>query len=307
MPRTARKKNISGIYHIIVRSISDIPLFKNNYDKEKYLCIIEKYQKIYLFRIYAYCLMTTHAHMIIDCCGSDISKVMKSINQSYAAYFNKKYKRHGHLFQDRFKSKLVENENYLLNLSAYIHNNPKSIKKYNDEPEKYSFSSLGIYLSIATDKHNILNTDYILNHFSGNKTRSKQLYLEFVNKSLQASDEAYLEFRNASCESNEKNISRMLLIRDFCPRDILQFISSYTSTSFNIHIKFIHTHTELRAVCVLVMRSLCNYTLTDISRIIGNVTVSNLCRLCNKGYKLITENPKYTNLIEDLITKFSVA
>ena len=82
MPRVARVKHENGIYHIMVRSISDIPLFRDSADKDKYLQLIKKYQGIYLFKVYAYCLMTTHGHMAIDCCGADISKIMKSINQS---------------------------------------------------------------------------------------------------------------------------------------------------------------------------------------------------------------------------------
>ena len=85
MPRIARIKKLEGIYHIMVRSISDVSLFKDSKDKDIYLLLIKKYQKIYLFKVYAYCLMQTHGHIAIDCCGADISKIMKSINQCYAA------------------------------------------------------------------------------------------------------------------------------------------------------------------------------------------------------------------------------
>lgn len=127
IPRTARVKSPAGIYHIMIRSISDTPLFKNDIDKNKYLELIRKNQNIFLFKMYSYCLMTTHAHFIIDSAGADVSKFMKAINLSYAIYFNKKYNRHGHLFQGRFKSKLITNDKYLIMLSAYIHSNVKDL------------------------------------------------------------------------------------------------------------------------------------------------------------------------------------
>jgi REP element-mobilizing transposase RayT len=104
----------------MVRSISDVPLFRDDNDKDKYLLFIQKYQKKLGFKVYAYCLMTTHGHLIIDANGADISKVMHGINQCYAQYFNFRHKRHGHVFQDRFKSKVVDSEEYLFTLSAYI-------------------------------------------------------------------------------------------------------------------------------------------------------------------------------------------
>lgn len=303
MPRTARIKNETGIYHIMVKSISDVPLFRNSEDKDKYLQLIKKYQQIFLFKVYAYCLMTTHGHIAIDCCGADISKIMKSINQCYSAYFNKKYNRHGHVFQDRFKSILVGDIKYLLTLSAYIHNNPKDIELYKNKVEKYKYSSLGIYLGIAKDKFEIVDSNFILGYFSSDKTKGRKVYLDFINK-LSTSPEIDVEFKD---EGSECRSERRVLIRDYSPEEIINFVSKYTNTYFDIHIKFGHKHTELKSLCVLVMRSLCNINFKELCTIIGNVTSSTLWRLCEKGYSLITSNEKYKTLINDLISEYSVA
>ena len=116
------------------RSISEINLFKDDSDKRKYMALIKKYQRLFKFKVYGYCLMNNHVHLIIDANGSDISKVMHGINFSYAQYFNKRHKRHGHLFQDRFKSKIINNKRYLFAVSAYVHNNPTNIPEYNNCP-----------------------------------------------------------------------------------------------------------------------------------------------------------------------------
>jgi putative transposase len=303
MPRVARIKNESGIYHVMVRGISEISLFKDHEDKCKYFSLIKKYQQIFLFQVYAYCLMTTHGHIALNCCGADISKIMKSINQCYASYFNRKYNRHGHVFQDRFKSKSIENDKYLITLSAYIHNNPKDIDSYKNCLEKYQYSSLGVYLGITKDSYSILNTDYILLHFSNNKKSARKNYLDLINRSSDSLEKIEIEFENEGYESRNE---RKILIRDFTPEVISSYVSRYEDNlCSNLHIKFNHKSTEFRALCVILMRSLCNLSFKDIGSIMGNITISNLYQLHEKGYNLITKNDKYVNIIDDFIIEFS--
>ncbi len=155
MSRTFRLKSEESIYHIMCKSITEVNLFKDDDDKKKYLYFIKKYKTLYNFKLYGYCLMDNHLHLIIDANGSDISKVMHGINFSYAMYFNKKHERQGHLFRDRFKSIIVDNETYLKTLSLYIHNNPTAIGEYKNCPEKYAFSSLSIFLGKRRDRFQI--------------------------------------------------------------------------------------------------------------------------------------------------------
>jgi Transposase and inactivated derivatives len=298
MPRVARIKSELGIYHIICRSISDVPLFKDSEDKFKYLQLIKKYQNIFLFKVYAYCIMSTHVHLAIDCCGADISKIMHSINQCYASFFNKKYNRHGHVFQDRFKSKLVTDEKYLLTLSAYIHNNPRDIEDYKLEVEKYQFSSLSAYLGISTDTYKILNTHYLLNYFDCNISKARKKYFDFINRISECVASIDSELNNVVSETRTE---RMLLIRNSSPREIVNSIIKLAHINFNIHTKYIHQNTELKALSVLAMRSLCNFKFKDICNELGNITVSNVQRLCLMGYKLITEDLKYTTLFDNLV------
>jgi REP element-mobilizing transposase RayT len=182
MPRCARVKSFDSVYHIMVRGISDVKLFRSSADKEMYLRLIKKYQQTYLFKVYAYCLMDTHAHLIIDCNGADISKIMHCINQCYAQYYNRTYNRRGHLFQDRFKSKIIYDDNGLIRASAYVNKNSKDIKGFKDREEKYRYSSYGIYTGIRRDDFGILDPYFILNQFSKDIISARRLYLEFVRK-----------------------------------------------------------------------------------------------------------------------------
>lgn len=304
MPRTARKKLENGVYHVIVRSISDLKLFHSNNDKDEYLRLIKKYQELFLFRVYSYCIMDNHVHFIVDCSGADISKFMKLINQCYAMYFNKKYDRHGHVFQDRFKSILVDCDQYLITLSAYIHNNVKDIWKYKDRREAYKYSSLGVLLGLLSDEFGILDTEVVLKHFSEDIIRARMLYKNFVltSKDSELEDELALRRERSDYRSEKK-----VIIRNFRPEDIVRFVEEYTGEVFSIHIKYNHNNSNIKAVCITIMRSLCNFTFKQICEVLGNITLSSVSVLCEKGLSLITKEDKYKGIIQELIQKQSAA
>lgn len=300
MPRKPREKMEDGIYHIIVRSISDVNLFRSNDDKEKYLQYIKRYQDIFLFKVYAYCIMNTHAHLMLDCCGADISRIMHSINQCYAMYFNKKYERHGHVFQDRFKSILVKNESYLLNLSAYIHNNVKDISQFKNKKEAYKYSSLGVYLGYFEDDKKILDSNYVLEHFSQDLLRARVLYKSFLNirEECNVEDES-----KVSIERSEYKSERTILLRDLKPEAVLGFIEESIGKSANLNNNFNREDLEFKAVCILTMRALCGFNYRQICDVIGPITLANVSELCQKGRNLINKELKYKTLIPDLIKR----
>jgi REP element-mobilizing transposase RayT len=128
MPRQRRKLSKTGTYHIMLRGNERKNLFPEEEDYRKFLQILATKKRDDSFLLYAYCLMGNHLHLLIREKKENISQTMKRINIAYAYYFNKKYKRVGHVFQDRFKSESVEEESYLLSVIRYIHNNPLNAK-----------------------------------------------------------------------------------------------------------------------------------------------------------------------------------
>ena len=302
MPRVARIKHPGAILHVMIRSISEVPLFKDNKDKNKYLELLKKYMNLYRFRLYAYCLMTTHAHFIIDCSGADISKIMKSINQSYAMYYNKRHNRHGHLFQDRFKSKIVNSDRYLVTLSAYIHNNPKDMKAYKNNVSKYPYSSLSIYLGKKNDNLNILDSNYILQILGEDITKARKKYLELLKNIYQMPDSVELEKSTEFIpEKNEYRSEKTLIYRDFSLETIKNFITSYLGHDFSLHLKYNHKNNEVKALFIVLARSLNNFSLKNICIELKNITLSSVWRLSQKGSNLILSDPKYKNIIEDFL------
>ena len=163
MPRIARKISNSQIYHIILRGNDRQDIFYDEQDYNKFLDIIKIYKKKYQYEIYTYCLMTNHVHLVIFDKDNKISKIMQGMEISYSNYFAKKYKKEGHLFKNRFISKNVETEGYLIRLCKYIHQNP--LKAGIASTEKYKWSSYNEF--IRGEK--IINPKVILSILSKNE------------------------------------------------------------------------------------------------------------------------------------------
>ncbi|MBE6563266.1 MAG: hypothetical protein E7660_05975 [Ruminococcaceae bacterium] len=124
MPRQARIKSKSGIYHVMLRGINQQQIFEEPEDYYKFLEIVEEYKAVSEFELYAYCLMGNHIHLLIKENKEPIEQIFKRIGGKFVYWYNIKYQRVGHLFQDRFKSEPVETNDYLLTVIRYIHQNP---------------------------------------------------------------------------------------------------------------------------------------------------------------------------------------
>ena len=150
MPRVPRQKSESGVYHIILRGINQQVIFEDEEDYLKFIERLKEYKAVSGYKVFAYCLMSNHIHILIKVEKEDIDLIIKRIAGSYVYWYNWKYYRKGHLFQDRFKSEPVENDAYFLTVLRYIHRNPikAGIVK---EIDKYVFSSYNKYMIEGND------------------------------------------------------------------------------------------------------------------------------------------------------------
>lgn len=124
MPRQAREQSQSGIYHLILRGINKQVIFEDDEDRERFMWCLQYYKELSQYKMFGYCLLNNHIHLLIKEGKESIGKTMKRIGVSYVSWFNRKYNRCGHLFQDRFKSEAVESDEYFLMVLRYIHQNP---------------------------------------------------------------------------------------------------------------------------------------------------------------------------------------
>lgn len=289
MPRAARVKSRSGMYHIMVRSLSEFDLFRDDEDKYKYFELIKKYQYKYGFKVYSYCLMDNHGHLLIDCLGADVSKIMHVVNFCYAQYYNRKYKRRGPVFQDRFKSKPVHDRRYFITLTAYIHNNPKDLEGYADNVAGYPFSSLGDYLN-ETDHFNILDTSFLKSLVGFNHGDNNARYLKLVGVSDCEEMEYDIEFIDPDTDYRSE---RTMIVRDAKPEKIIAYVANYLNQDpLGIHIKHQQGYTKLRALNCFLMSCFCGISQREICEIIGNITQSRVSKLSLKGLKIAQKDKK---------------
>lgn len=151
MSYNQRRESKSEIYHVMIRGINHEKIFKNEMDKHVIRGLLLKKMKDSKVKIFAYCIMDTHLHLLIKSPIDELSKFMARAENAYARYYNASRCRNGHVFQNRFKSECVEDSSYFYCCMKYIHNNPIKAELC-QKPEQYKFSSL----------HEIVNKRFFL-------------------------------------------------------------------------------------------------------------------------------------------------
>ena len=174
MPRAKREKSSTGIYHIIFRGINRQRIFEDEQDYQRFLQILEDVKKKSEYEIYGYCLMSNHVHLLMKEGMEELGRTFKRIGACYVYYYNWKYKRRGHLFQDRYKSEVVEDTGYFLSVLRYIHHNPVKAKIVKNL-EDYPWSSYKEYLKTSR----ICRTDYGFSLFHVEPKQAKKLLIDF--------------------------------------------------------------------------------------------------------------------------------
>lgn len=194
MPRQSRRISESKIYHVMIRGNGGQGIFLDDEDKAKFIDILSLKNKDHQYSIYAYCLMDNHVHLLINEGHDEISRIMKRINISYVYYFNKKYHRIGHLFQDRFKSEAIVDDRYLLAAMRYIHTNPIKAKLVSTLSE-YKWSSYHDYISENFNKESTIAKEFILGMFStgGDQAVAVKMFIDF---SQQENTETFIEYQD---------------------------------------------------------------------------------------------------------------
>ena len=124
MARRARERCESNTYHVMLRGINHQQIFLDQQDNQRFLEVLTQCRRIGKYHIFAYCLMGNHVHLLLQVTEEPLEQVMKRIGTRYVVWYNNKYSRAGHLFQDRYKSEPVADDAYFLTVLRYILNNP---------------------------------------------------------------------------------------------------------------------------------------------------------------------------------------
>lgn len=191
MPRRARKQAETGIYHVMLRGIDRQLIFNDAEDRFRFLDIVQECREMCNFKLHAYCLMGNHVHLLLKTQDHGLETIFKRIGGRYVYYYNVKYQRVGHLFQDRFKSEPVDDDAYFLTVLRYIHQNPVKAKICS-KVEDYPFSSFAEYLHDSS----FVDTEFALSMIPRseftkfNNTPNTDMCLELVTSTRRAVTDA---------------------------------------------------------------------------------------------------------------------
>lgn len=251
MPRQARTLSKSSIYHVMIRGNERRNIFLGDEDRIRFIDTTLIKLKTSGSKLYAYCLMDNHVHLVIGEGKEEIAKIMKRINVSYVLYFNRKYKRVGHLFQDRFKSETIENDNYLLEVIRYTHNNPVKagiVKK----PSEYKWSSYSMY---TEEQDGLIERETVLGMFFKDKKKSIELFKEFSEKDC---DTKFIEYEEV--DNEEKRLEE--------EKEIRAIVEGYL-TKNNINNDSYLENKKIRNDIIVVIRNKGGFSIRRIAEVLG--------------------------------------
>jgi REP-associated tyrosine transposase len=177
MARPTRIDFPGALFHVIARGNQGDRTFRDPSDFGKYQVLLQRYQERYRFGLYAYVLMPNHLHLLVETGAVPLAKIMQGLQQSYTAYFNKKYRLRGHCFQGRYKAILCDQDAYLLTLVRYLHLNPVRSRLVR-LPGRWRWSSHGAYLgSVAAGW---VAADRVLGQFGRDRAKARGAYQRFL-------------------------------------------------------------------------------------------------------------------------------
>lgn len=182
MPRHARLDVPGTLHHVMARGIEGTAIFADDADRLKFLRGLEDLSGVAATRILAWSLMRNHFHLLLFSGPQGLPSFMRKLMTRYAVHFNRRHRRSGHLFQNRYKSIVCEEEPYLLELIRYIHLNPLRAKAVNSMEELDTYPWCGHSALMGKILNNWQDRKYALDNFSTDNDKAVLLYREFVDE-----------------------------------------------------------------------------------------------------------------------------
>ena len=182
MPRQARIDAPGALHHIIVRGIERTTVFVDDIDRNNFLERLSRHLSESQTACYAWALMTNHAHLLLRTGNCPIASIMRRLLTGYAVSFNRRHRRHGHLFQNRYKSILCEEDAYLKQLVAYIHLNPLRAGIVGDLPALKAYPYTGHSALKGQEDRPWQDTRYVLALFGRGLSEAQRNLQHHVTK-----------------------------------------------------------------------------------------------------------------------------
>jgi putative transposase len=184
MPRKARIDAAGALHHIIIRGIEGRKIFRGDADHENFLDRLANLLPKSRTRCFAWAFLPNHAHLLLQTGLLPIASLMRRLLTGYAVTFNLKYRRHGHLFQNRYKSILCQEETYLKELVRYIHLNPLRAGLVPDMKSLDRYPWAGHSALMGKIKQDWQDTQYVLAYFGATRSKARAAYRSFVEEGI---------------------------------------------------------------------------------------------------------------------------
>lgn len=233
MPRKPRQHSALGIYHVVIKGINSQRLFEEVKDYRKYLDILKFHKEDCDFKLYAYCLMSNHVHLLIQTNKVSLESIFRKINTTYANWFNMKYSRSGPLQDGRYYSEPINSYDYLLAALRYIHRNPLKAGLEKSVGSKYPWNS---YYAYKEQVGSLVDFKFILSKFGSvdefakfHSSDSDCNFLDIHNIKHRIPDDIAIDIIKQSCKVKH-------------PTDICDFsLLDRRNAIFSLHEKGIST------------------------------------------------------------------
>lgn len=305
MARRHRFHTPAATYHVMLRGNDGQPIFFSNGDRSRMCLLMQQGVERFGHSLEAFCFMSNHIHLAVRVADVSISRIIQHLAFRYARYINRQYNRIGHLFQGRFKSVLVDDEDYLKELIRYIHLNPVRAKIV-IEPQEYPWSSHRAYMEL--DEFSWLTKDRVLKKFHPERENGIRNYEKYVLQGIGVKTE--FDFKSgciAGMIGNQEFVDEMILgtstsrQRKVELTDLVMKVCEMNNlTVEQLSMPGKHAkHSEARALLTYFVRKLDYISVQSLAKLLGR-DPSTLSQLANRFEIKIAKNPLAAKKVEEV-------
>ncbi|MGH7884423.1 MAG: helix-turn-helix domain-containing protein [Thermodesulfobacteriota bacterium] len=318
MTRPLRLAFEDACYHITSRGNRKDNIFIDNADKEMFIRKLNETLNKFSIVCYAYCLMHNHYHLFIKTPKGNISSAMHNLNTSYTNWFKARHQIVGVVFQGRYKSLLVDEDSYALQLSTYIHLNPVRAGMV-EKPEEYIWSSYLDYMGKRRTLEN-MDTDLVLSSFGNDNKKAINKYKSFLKenmdidnpmnntyKSVAVGSEKYLKRIEEMISGIGKNreIKETKNLQKISPEKIIKIISN----KFGLNEKEVISKKRgniYRQLAIYIVKISTDLSLKEIGETF-NMDYSDVSQTCRRLEDKIGKDRKLSRLKESIVNEIKMS
>lgn len=207
MGRPRRIQFPGACYYIVLNGNNKQDIFLSSQDRRQFLSLLRLFKERYEFKVYAYCLMSADAHLLLETREANLSTVMQGLLTSYTKYFNGAHSTVGHVFQGRFRSLLVDKDQFLFEMSRYVHLHPARAGM-REKPWRYQWSSCAAYIESETAEP-LVDSGAVLSRFARPRLQQSVRYLQALKDRLKSASDYVLPVSGGLVVGSEAFLARV--------------------------------------------------------------------------------------------------